>query len=162
MNRVAVTGLGIVSSLGNSYEELTESLRSGKSGITTVAKAKELGGVTTSGGLVQNFEELLIRSELPEARLASMSRVAQYAVMASKEAVGRSRLTREELGDSRTACFVGSGAATAYPIRINGHHVHDRRLDLVDRNVTLQTVGNACSLHVADVFGIGGPAFGLT
>ena len=43
MRRVAVTGLGIVSSLGNNAEEVTDSLRKGKSGITLCEEYKEMG-----------------------------------------------------------------------------------------------------------------------
>ena len=55
MRRVAVTGLGIVSSLGNNAEEVTDSLRKGKSGITLCEEYKEMGFRSHIHGLAQTM-----------------------------------------------------------------------------------------------------------
>ena len=62
MKRVVVTGLGIVSSIGNNAAEVTQSLRDGKSGIEFVPQYKELGFRSqVAGTLKLNVDELVDR-----------------------------------------------------------------------------------------------------
>src|SRR5215831_12409209 len=64
MKRVVVTGLGVVSSLGNNATEVTQALREGKSGIEFVPQYKELGFRSQVAGTIRlNPEELIDRQQ---------------------------------------------------------------------------------------------------
>jgi 3-oxoacyl-[acyl-carrier-protein] synthase-1 len=65
MKRVVVTGLGIVSSIGNNAAEVTESLKAGRSGIEVIPQYRELGFRSqVAGTLKLNVEELVDRRHM--------------------------------------------------------------------------------------------------
>ena len=88
MRRVAVTGLGIVSSLGNNAEEVTDSLRKGKSGITLCEEYKEMGFRSHIHGSIK-----LDPSEHVDRKLLRfMGDGAAYAYIAMQKAIEDSGL----------------------------------------------------------------------
>jgi len=108
MKRVVVTGLGIVSSIGNNAVEVTKSLKDGKSGIEFVPQYKELGFRSqVAGTLKMNVDELVDR------RLRRfMGDGAAYAYLAMKEAIGDAGLGEAEVSNERTGIVAGSGGPT--------------------------------------------------
>ena len=108
MKRVVVTGLGIVSSIGNNAAEVTQSLREGKSGIEFVPQYKELGFRSqVAGTLKLNVDELVDR------RLRRfMGDGAAYAWLAMKEAIEDAGLSEAEISNDRTGVIAGSGGPT--------------------------------------------------
>ena len=85
MRRVVVTGLGVVSSIGNNAAEVTQSLKDGKSGIEFVPEYRDLGFRSqVAGTLKLNVEELVDRR-----LMRFMGNGAAYAYLAMKEAIER-------------------------------------------------------------------------
>src|SRR5215469_1360140 len=91
--RVVVTGMGIVSCLGNNTEEVWRSLMEGDSGIRFVPEMKELGYRLPVAGLIGESAT----DEIGKKSLQAMSAPARYAAVASLEAVRDARLPREML-----------------------------------------------------------------
>ncbi|MGE5149361.1 MAG: beta-ketoacyl synthase N-terminal-like domain-containing protein, partial [Rhodospirillaceae bacterium] len=82
MKRVVVTGLGVVSSIGNNASEVTQSLKDGKSGIEFMPQYKELGFRSQVAGTLK-----LDPGQLVDRRLMRcMGNGAAYAYLAMKEA----------------------------------------------------------------------------
>ena len=108
MKRVVVTGLGIVSSIGNNAVEVTRSLKEGKSGIEFVPQYKELGFRSQVAGTIKmNVDELVDR------RLRRfMGDGAAYAYLAMKEAIADAGLGEAEISNERTGLVAGSGGPT--------------------------------------------------
>src|SRR5712672_1548430 len=108
MKRVVVTGLGIVSSLGNNAAEVTQSLKDGKSGIEFVPQYRELGFRSQVAGTIKmNVDEMVDR------RLRRfMGDGAAYAWLAMKEAIGDAGLGEAEVSNERTGIVAGSGGPT--------------------------------------------------
>ena len=108
MRRVVVTGLGVVSSIGNNAAEVTESLKQGKSGIEAVPQYKELGFRSQIAGTLKlNVDELVDR------RLRRfMGDGAAYAYLAMKEAIADAGLSEQEISNDRTGVVAGSGGPT--------------------------------------------------
>jgi 3-oxoacyl-[acyl-carrier-protein] synthase I len=108
MKRVVVTGLGVVSSIGNNAAEVTQSLKQGKSGIEAVPQYKELGFRSqVAGTLKLNVDELVDR------RLRRfMGDGAAYAYLAMKEAIADAGLSDQEVSNDRTGVVAGSGGPT--------------------------------------------------
>src|SRR4029077_14249746 len=108
MKRVVVTGLGIVSSLGNNAAEVTKSLKEGTSGIEFVPQYKELGFRSQVAGTIKmNVDELVDR------RLRRfMGDGAAYAYLAMKEAIGDAGLCEAEISNDRTGIVAGPGGPT--------------------------------------------------
>lgn len=113
MKRVAVTGMGIVSSIGNNVVEVEASLRSGKSGITHSAQFEEMGMRSQVWGDVKlNPEELIDRKTF-----RFMGGAPAYAYLAMKQAVEDSGLPEDQVSNERTGLIAGSGGpSTRYQI----------------------------------------------
>ena len=108
MKRVVVTGLGVVSSIGNNVAEVTQSLRDGKSGIEFVPQYKELGFRSQVAGTVKlNVEELIDRR-----LMRFMGNGAAYAYLAMKEAIADAGLEDKDISHERTGVVAGSGGPT--------------------------------------------------
>lgn len=108
MKRVVVTGLGIVSPIGNNAAEVTQSLKDGKSGIEFVPQYKELGFRSqVAGTLKLNVEELVDRR-----LMRFMGNGAAYAYLAMKEAIEDAGLGEAEISNERTGLVAGSGGPT--------------------------------------------------
>src|SRR5690242_16278499 len=98
MRRVVVTGLGVVSSIGNNAAEVTQSLKDGKSGIEFVPQYKELGFRSqVAGTLKLNPEELIDRR-----LMRFMGNGAAYAYLAMKEAIADAGLGEKDISHDRT------------------------------------------------------------
>ena len=108
MKRVVVTGLGIVSPIGNNAAEVTQSLKDGKSGIEFVPQYKELGFRSqVAGTLKLNVEELVDRR-----LMRFMGNGGAYAYLAMKEAIADAGLGEAEISNERTGLVAGSGGPT--------------------------------------------------
>lgn len=108
MKRVVITGLGIVSSIGNNSKEVLESLREGRSGITFSDEMKNAGMRSQVWGNIKLDTTGLIDRKV--ARF--MSDTSVYAYLAMKEAIEDSGLTDEDISNNRTGLVVGSGGAS--------------------------------------------------
>jgi 3-oxoacyl-[acyl-carrier-protein] synthase I len=109
MRRVVVTGMGIVSSLGNNKAEVLESLRQGRSGITYQPEYAERGLRSQVAGSVRNLDiEALIDRKL----LRFMANGHAYAWIAMQEAIADAGLPEELVSNLRTGLIVGQGGAS--------------------------------------------------
>lgn len=109
MRRVVVTGLGIVSSLGNNKAEVLDSLREGRSGITYQPEYAEQGLRSQVAGSVRNLDiEALIDRKI----LRFMAKGHAYAWIAMQEAIADAKLSEELVSNLRTGLIVGQGGAS--------------------------------------------------
>ncbi len=108
MKRVVVTGLGIVSPIGNNAAEVTQSLRDGKSGIEFVPQYKELGFRSQVAGTLKLKVEELVDRRL----MRFMGDGAAYAYLAMKQAIADAGLSEAEVSNERTGVVAGSGGPT--------------------------------------------------
>lgn len=104
MRRVVVTGLGIISSIGNSKAEVVASLRESRSGIEFLSEMQELGFKCCVGGKVKDLDTGRVEKRARQ----TMSRVAQYAAVAALEALEDSQLPLAALPSSRVGVIVGT------------------------------------------------------
>ena len=162
MRRVAVTGIGILSSIGNSYSEVTHSLRSGRSGVAAVPEWAELGLRCQVGGLLRGVDELRRAAAIPEAHLRGMSNAALYCVLAAGQAIRDAGLTSEHLGDRRTGCIVGSGISGTRAVYEGGVQLYAGKLRRVSPFVVLHTMASACSATLATLLGVGGRSYSMS
>ena len=109
MRRVVITGMGIVSSLGNNKTEVLESLKSGKSGITYQPEYAEMGLRSHVAGSIKNLnvEELIDRK-----LMRFMAKGHAYAWLAMQEAIADAQLAEEHVSNVRTGLIVGTGGAS--------------------------------------------------
>lgn len=104
MRRVVVTGMGVVSAIGNSKGEVLRSLRESISGIEFLPEMRELGFKCCVGGRVKHLD---IGRVSKRAR-QTMSPVSQYAALAALEAIEDAKLPPEALQSPRVGVVVGT------------------------------------------------------
>ena len=108
MKRAVITGLGIVSSLGNNQEEVLASLKEGRSGITFSEEFKEAGLRSHVWGNVKMDTDGLIDRKIRRF----MSDCSVYAYLSMEQAISDSGLTDEQVSNLRTGLVVGSGGGS--------------------------------------------------
>ncbi|MGX2947920.1 beta-ketoacyl-ACP synthase I [Frederiksenia canicola] len=109
MKRVVITGLGIISSIGNNKEEVLASLREGKSGIEFMPEFKEMGMRSQIAGTIK-----LNPAELIDRKIYRfMGDAAAYAYLSMKEAIEDSGLSEDQVSNDRTGLVIGAGTGSA-------------------------------------------------
>ena len=105
MRRVVVTGLGIVSSIGNNRHEVVESLRAGKSGIVFAEDQAERGFRSH----VQGSIDINVEEHIDRRLLRFMGAGAAYNYIAMQQAIADAGLTQAEVSHERSGLIMGSG-----------------------------------------------------
>jgi 3-oxoacyl-[acyl-carrier-protein] synthase-1 len=105
MRRVAITGIGIVSSIGNNVSEVTNSLRNGTSGIVVAPEYTELGFRSQVHGTVK----LDVADHVDRKQLRFMGEGAAYAVLAMEQAIADAGLEDHQVSNERSGLVAGSG-----------------------------------------------------
>ena len=105
MRRVVITGMGIVSSIGNNVEEVTAALRSGKSGIVPAPDYVEHGFRSQVHGMPQ----IDVSEHIDKRQLRFMGPGAAYNYIAMEQAIADSGLEDSDVSNPRTGLIMGSG-----------------------------------------------------
>ncbi len=105
MRRVVITGLGIVSSIGNNKEEVVGSLRDGRSGIEFSQEYADLGFRSQVHGTVK----LDLDQAVDRKARRFMGDGAAYNFVAMEEAIADAGLTEAEVSNERSGLIMGSG-----------------------------------------------------
>ena len=105
MRRVVITGLGIVSPIGNNADEVTDSLRAGKSGIVFAPEYAEHGFRSQVHGMPQ----IVLEDHIDKRNLRFMGPGAAYNFLAMEQAIKDSGLEDGDVSNERTGLIMGSG-----------------------------------------------------
>ena len=105
MRRVVVTGLGVLSSIGNNATEVLASLKSGSSGITANEDMKEHGFRSQIAGQV----DLNPSDFIDKRTLRFMGPGAAYAYIAMEQAIKDAGLSESDISNPKTGLIAGSG-----------------------------------------------------
>ena len=121
MRRVVVTGMGIISSIGNDIEEVTASLRAGKSGIIAAPDYAEKGFRSQIHGMPQ----IDVTEHIDKRQMRFMGQGAAYNFLAMEQAIADSGLEESDVSNERTGMVMGSGG----PSTINLFNAHQLTLE---------------------------------
>jgi 3-oxoacyl-[acyl-carrier-protein] synthase-1 len=105
MRRVAVTGMGIVSPIGNTTQEVVASLREAKSGITFAQTQSDMGFKSQ----VQGKPDIDLDAMIDRRAKRFMGDTAAYAFLSMEQALRDSGLEEKDIVNERTGLIVGSG-----------------------------------------------------
>lgn len=114
MNRVVITGMGIWSCLGTSLEEVKKSLYEGKSGIVFSQQRKDAG---FRSALVGNVPEANLKGILSRNERQPMPEEAQYAYLATKQALEQARLDEDYLAKHDVGIIYGNDSVAEATMR---------------------------------------------
>lgn len=158
MRRVVITGLGVVSCLGNSKAAVLESLRAGKSGISFNEGFKEAGLRSHVSGRV-NID---ISEHIDRKVRRFMGDAAAYAYIAMQQAIDDSGLEEADVSNLRTGLIAGSGGASSANIVKAADALRERGVKRVGPYMVPRTMGSTVSACLATPFHIKGLNYSIT
>lgn len=159
MKRVVITGLGVVSSLGNSKDEVTDSLRNGRSGIVFAPEYAENGLRSQVHGAVKNLD---FKDHIDRKQLRFMGDAAAYAYIAMQQAVEDSGLTAEQVSNPRTGLIAGSGGGSNSNSTQAVEIVREKGVRRVGPYMVTRTMGSTVSACLATPFKIKGLNYSIS
>ena len=157
-NRVVVTGLGIVSSLGNNASEVVASLRDGKSGISHQATQEEIG----MRSVIAGRPDIDLSEHIDRKQWRFMGDAAGYAFLSLEQAIADAGLTEEQVSNVRTGIIAGSGGASSASQVEAADILRDRGLRRVGPYRVTQTMGSTVSACLATPFKIKGVNYSIS
>jgi len=158
VRRVVVTGLGIVSSIGNNKDEVAASLKDGRSGIEYCEKYAELGFRSHVHGSL-NIDTA---AQIDRKLLRFMGDAAAYNYIAMQEAIVDSGLNDEQVSNPRSGLIVGSGGASNLNFLQAVETLRSRGAKRVGPYMVPRTMGSTTSANLATAFKIKGVNYSIS
>lgn len=158
MRRVVVTGLGVVSPLGNDTASVASALREGRSGIRAVPEYAELGLRSQVAGVCDIDLDDAIDRKLKRF----MGDAAAYAYVAMRDAIADAGLSEEAVRDVRTGLVAGSGGGSPRWQIEAGDLLRTKGVRRVGPYMVPRTMGSTVSANLATAFGIHGVSYSLS
>ncbi len=156
--RVVITGLGIVSCLGNDAQTVTRSLYEGRSGIRIRQEQIDMGMRSHVAGA----PEIDIPSLVDRKQLRFMADAASYAYIAMERAIDDSGLKAADISNVRTGIIAGSGGASAAMQVEAADILRERGIRKVGPYRVTQTMGSTVSACLATPFKIKGVNYSIS
>ena len=157
MRRIAITGMGIVSCLGNDLATVTDALREGRPGIRLLEDAVEMGLRSHVGGRPELDVEALVDRKLRRF----MGDAAAYAYVAMQSAIADAGLDDERVRSPRTGLVAGSGGGSAQWQIEAADLLRNRGVRKVGPYMVPKTMTSTVSANLATGFGIRGASYSL-
>lgn len=159
LRRVVVTGLGIVSCIGNNADEVTASLRAGKSGITFAPDYAEKGFKSQVYGKPQIDLDAVIDRRLKRF----MGDAAAYTHLAMEQAIADAGLTEEMISNVRTGLIVGSGGpSTRNQVEAADITRANNSPKRIGPFMVPRCMSSTCSATLSTNFKIKGPSYSIS
>ncbi|WP_116232697.1 beta-ketoacyl-ACP synthase II [Paenibacillus sp. VMFN-D1] len=155
MERVVVTGMGVISPVGNSVDRFWNSLIRGESGIKDLQEFKASTMKSKIAGIVKDFhaETLIGRQESRK-----MDRFCQFALAATDEAIEDSGLLLEQMDRKRIGVYVGSAAGGIKTLLEQAAIKETRGPQRVSPALSAMMISNMAPALISMKYGIYGPA----
>ncbi|PKH86593.1 beta-ketoacyl-ACP synthase I [Colwellia sp. Bg11-28] len=158
MKRVVITGLGIVSSIGNNADEVLASLKAGKSGISHSESFAEQG----LRSQVWGKPDIETKDHIDRKAIRFMGDAAGYAYIAMDQAVKDAKLTEDQVSNFRTGIVAGSGGASSENIVASTDTLRNRGIRRVGPYAVPKTMGSTVSACLATPFKIKGVNYSIS
>ncbi len=159
MNRVVVTGMGIVSSMGNNKSEVLESLKKAKSGIEFNEKYAEMGLRSHVHG---SISEINTKDVIDRKMLRFMADAAIYNAIALDEAIKQSGLSEEMVSHERTGLIMGSGGASNVNVIDSADILREKGIKRVGPYRVPRAMGSTTSACLSTLFKIKGINYSIS
>ena len=159
MNRVVITGMGIVSSLGGNKAEVLESLKSAKSGIEFSEKYAEMGLRSHVHG---SISEVDTSDVIDRKMLRFMADAAIFNAIALDEAIKQSGLSEAMVSSERTGLIMGSGGASNVNVVEAADILREKGIKRVGPYRVPRTMGSTTSACLSTLFKIKGINYSIS
>ena len=157
MRRVVVTGMGIVSSIGNNTQEVAASLREAKSGIVAEQTYTDMGFRSQVAGTLKiDLEEALDRKTR-----RFMGDGAAYAYLAMQQAIRDAGLEENEISNERTGAILGSGGPSTKAIVAAADITREKGPRKIGPTSVPKAMSSTISANLSTLFKIKGPSYSI-
>ena len=154
LEAVVVTGIGIISPLGNDFPQLLKALQAGRSGVREIPELEQVGGLRSRLAATVNGID---PKQIPRKFRRSMSSMSIYAYLASQQALAMSSYPDDQLDSGDLGVFIGSTlGSTATSENFFHDYFRDHSLERMKTGLFFQMMGHSCAANVAQSFGITG------
>ncbi|ATF14927.1 beta-ketoacyl-[acyl-carrier-protein] synthase II [Brevibacillus brevis X23] len=154
MEKVVVTGMGVISPIGNTVKQFWNSLVQGKSGISHIDTFDTARNKTKIAGLVRDFDPVE-RFGRKEAR--RMDRFCQFALAAVEEALEDAELRLDELDRERIGVYVGSGIGGVETLLEQHDVLRERGPERISPTLVPMLISNMAAAMISIKYGLYGP-----
>lgn len=158
MKRVVITGMGIVSCIGNDVNAVLESLKQGKSGIRTNPSYQEHGFRSTISGTV----DIDFKDHIDRKIYRFMADAAAYSYVAMQQAITDAGLNESEVSNDRTGIIIGSGGASTAAVVESADIIRNRGVKRAGPYRVTQTMASTTSACLATPFKIRGVNYSIS
>ncbi|WP_166206133.1 beta-ketoacyl-ACP synthase I [Cognatiluteimonas telluris] len=156
--RIAITGMGITSCLGNDQDSVTGSLRQLTSGIRFIPEYAQLGLRSQVAGV----PDIDLDARIDRKLKRFMGDAAGYAYVAMRDAIADAGLTDAQVRDPRTGVIAGSGGGSAHWQIETGDLLRNRGVRKVGPYMVPRTMCSTVSAALATAFGIRGVSYSIS
>jgi 3-oxoacyl-[acyl-carrier-protein] synthase I len=159
MKRVVVTGMGIISSIGNNKQEVLSSLQNAKSGVSFAEEYAQMGFRSHVHADIKNidFKELIDRKIV-----RFMGQAAGYAYLAMQEAISDAGLDEDIISNHKTGLIVGSGGASNSDVVESADLLRDGGIKKLGPYRVTRTMGSTTSACLATAYKVKGTAYSIS
>ena len=158
MRRVVVTGMGIVSCLGNDLDTVSAALAEGRSGIRAMPQYAELGLRSQVAGV----PEIALEEHLDRRDLRFMGDAAAYAAISMKAAIADAGLAESQISHVRTGLIAGTGGGSPANLVEAADLLRERGIRKVGATRVPRTMCSTVAACLATSFKIKGVSFSVT
>jgi len=158
MRRVVITGMGIVSPLGDTKGDVLVSLKEGISGIRFQKAYEELNLRSRIGG----FTRIDIKEHVDKKLLRFMGNAAAYAYIAMKQAIEDGGLQEDEVSSPRTGLIIGSGGTSAENVVATADIMRNKGLRRLSPFMVPRTMSSTVSAGLTAPFKIKGTCYAIS
>ncbi|MDX9835860.1 MAG: beta-ketoacyl-ACP synthase I [Desulfobulbus sp.] len=158
MRRVVITGMGIVSSLGDSVAAVLDALHQARSGIRFHEPYQEMGLRAQIGG----FTRVDVTDQIDKKDLRFMGNAAAYATIAMQQAIYDAGLNEDEVSHPRTGLIIGSGGTSAENVVTTADIMREKGLKRVSPFMVPRTMSSTVSACLANAFRIKGLCYAIS
>jgi beta-ketoacyl-acyl-carrier-protein synthase II len=153
--RVVVTGMGVMSPVGNDRDQFFDNLLNGRSGIRKLS-AKFACDLTANIGGEVDYDPA---GRFPRPKLALLDRFSQFALEATAQAIRDAGIEFEESLKDRTGVFVGTGVGGASTIEAGYEEIFLRGKDRLPPHTVPRAMNNAAAGHISIEHSLRGPSY---
>ncbi|WP_394175989.1 beta-ketoacyl-ACP synthase I [Thalassotalea litorea] len=158
MKRVVITGMGIVSSIGNNAEQVLDALKNGRSGISRADSFAEMG----LRSQVWGKPNIDVTEHIDRKVMRFMGDAAGYAYIAMQEAINDAKLTDDQVSNYRTGLVAGSGGASSANVIKSTDIIREKGVKRVGPYAVPKTMSSTCSACLATPFKILGVNYSIS
>ncbi len=158
MRRVVVTGMGVVSSLGNNVAEVLDSLKNGRSGIRFSTVQAEMGFRSHVNGPI----DIDLAASIDRKILRFMGSGSAYNYIAMQEAIEDAGLTEEQVSNVRAGLIMGSGGSSTSNVVLAADNMREKGIRRVGPYMVTRTMSSTNSACLATPFKIKGVNYSIS